>query len=340
MELYKNHALLAYNTFGIPTQAEYFIEINNLSELQNILDDTVYKTMPKLILGGGSNILFTKNVKGLVIKNNIKGLITHTASPDSVLLKAQAGEIWHQTVLHTVANDWGGIENLSLIPGNIGAAPMQNIGAYGIEIKNVFYELEALHIATNTLQTFTLADCEFGYRESVFKNKYKNEFIIISVTLKLTTSGHHSYSVEYGAIKQELEQMQTTELNLKNISTAICNIRNSKLPNPAVLGNAGSFFKNPEIGAAQMQALKNNFKDIISYSLPNGNYKLAAAWLIEQCGLKGYQLNNAAVHSKQALVLVNKGNASGQNVLELADFIIKSVQDKFNVILTKEVNIY
>jgi UDP-N-acetylmuramate dehydrogenase len=261
-----------------------------------------------------------------------------------IYIKAGAGENWHQLVQYCIGRNWAGMENLSLIPGNVGASPMQNIGAYGIEIKDVFYELEAFHLEEKKLVKFGLADCEFGYRESVFKRRYKGEFVIVSVTYRLQKTP--KFYTSYGAINQELEAMGIKELSIQAISQAVINIRSSKLPNPAEIGNAGSFFKNPEIDAVAFEKLKNKFPSIVGYMLGYGHVKLAAGWLIEHCGptegisWKGYRNGDAGCHNRQALVLVNYGNASGNEIFDLSEAIIKSVAKKFEVVLEREVNIF
>jgi UDP-N-acetylmuramate dehydrogenase len=254
-----------------------------------------------------------------------------------VYIKAGAGENWHQFVLHCIASQWAGVENLSLIPGNTGASPMQNIGAYGVEVKDVFYELEAYHLQDKTVVTFGLADCAFGYRESVFKRKYKDQFVILTVTYKLRKKPF--FNTSYGAIRQELEKEGVKELSIKAISDAVIRIRSSKLPDPAETGNAGSFFKNPQISGEQFQTLKNTFPLMVAYPLEDGPVKLAAGWLIEQCGWKGYRKGDAGCHAKQALVLVNYGHASGKEIYDLSTAIQQSVKEKFDVLLEREVNI-
>ena len=335
----ENFSLKQYNTFGIDTVAQYFSTFSSIEELAELLNYkmTSSSSAAKLILGGGSNILFTENFKGLVLKNEIKGIEKIAEDENYVYIKAGAGENWHQLVMYCVNNNLGGMENLSLIPGNVGASPMQNIGAYGVEIKDIFYELEAYHLTEKKIVKFDLNDCGFGYRESVFKRKLKGEFVIISVTYKLNKKP--DFTTSYGAIEQELEAMQIKELTIAAISQAVINIRRSKLPDPAIIGNAGSFFKNPEIDKKKFEILKNSFPDIIGYVLTNGQVKLAAGWLIEQCGWKGYRKGDAGCHAKQALVLVNYGNASGSEIVSLSEEIIISVKNKFNVFLEKEVNI-
>ncbi len=341
MTIQENILIKEYNSFGISVYANLFAKFNSINELSELLEFNQSKTQsakPKtLILGGGSNILFTKDFGGLVLKNEIVGIKEIKEDEHHVYVQVGAGVNWHQFVLHCIKNDWAGVENLSLIPGNVGASPMQNIGAYGAEIKDVFYSLEAFHILDNKIVNFTLNDCEFGYRDSVFKRKFKNEFVITSVTYRLNRIP--DFNISYGAVEQELAKMGVKELSLQGISQAVINIRTSKLPDPAVIGNAGSFFKNPEIGSHQFHELTRMFPGIIGYDLPNGNVKLAAGWLIEQCGWKGYRKSDAGCHQKQALVLVNYGNAKGSEVYNLSEEILQSVKEKFGVVLEREVNI-
>jgi UDP-N-acetylmuramate dehydrogenase len=271
---------------------------------------------PHLILGGGSNILFTKNFDGLVLKNELKGIELVKEDAEHFYVKAAAGENWHQFVLHCIHHGYAGVENLSLIPGNVGASPMQNIGAYGVEIKDVFHSLEAFHLDEKKVVNFSANDCAFGYRESVFKRKYKGQFVILSVTFRLHK--HPQFNTTYGAIEQELQQMNVKELSIAAISQAVINIRSSKLPDPKQIGNAGSFFKNPEIPNEQFLQLKKDHPGISAYPLANGNTKLAAGWLIEQCGWKGFREGDAGCHAKQALVLVNYGNATGEQIFDLS----------------------
>jgi UDP-N-acetylmuramate dehydrogenase len=302
-----------------------------------LLKTDIFHSNSKLIIGGGSNILFTKNFNGLVIKNNIKGISVVSENSETVVVKANAGENWHEFVMWCINKGYCGLENLSLIPGCVGASPMQNIGAYGVEIKNLFYELEAINMNNGKVDVFNNAACEFGYRESVFKTKHKGVFFITSVSFILTKT--QNLNTSYGAINSELEAMKISTPTIKNVSDAVISIRNSKLPNPREVGNAGSFFKNPEVPKEKYEELKLLFENLVSYSLPNGNYKLAAGWLIEQCDLKGYEKNGAAVHIKQALVLINKNNCSGLDVFELSNYVIQKVFDKFGVSLEREVNI-
>ena len=343
----KNISLKQYNTFAINAYADSFTTFNSVENLQKLLQS--YQQIKNnhqnfiLILGGGSNLLFTSNFNGLVLKNEIKGMRVVKEDEHHIYIQAGAGEGWHQLVLYCIEHNLAGVENLSLIPGNVGASPMQNIGAYGVEIKDVFHSLEAYHIKDKRIVNFTLNDCEFGYRESVFKRKFKNEFVILNVTYRLNRIP--DYKISYGAIEQELEKMGVQNLSIQAVSQAVINIRSSKLPDPAVIGNAGSFFKNPEISSSQFAVLSSQFTGMVGYELPNGNVKLAAGWLIEQCGpstgnsWKGYRKGDAGCHEKQALVLVNYGNATGSEIFDLSEAILQSVKAKFGVILEREVNI-
>lgn len=338
MLIEEDKSLKLLNTFGINAFAKYFVEIDSSDSAQSFFAESKFNSEKRLILGGGSNILFTQNFDGIVIKNNILGIEIIKEDEHYVWVKASAGTIWHQLVLYAVANNWGGIENLSLIPGLCGAAPMQNIGAYGVELKDVFTSLEALNLESNQIQTFNHTDCEFGYRESVFKNKSKNQFLILSITLKLHKKP--TYNISYGAIETTLEHMKIMEPTVKSISDAVIQIRRSKLPNPAELGNAGSFFKNPEIPKEQHEQLQLQYPHLPSYKGTAFNHlKIPAGWLIEQCGWKGKVMGNTGSHKFQALVLVNYGNATGDEIFKLAQAIIASVKEKFGVVLTPEVNL-
>jgi UDP-N-acetylmuramate dehydrogenase len=338
MNIYENYQLAAHNTFHINCSARYFSEIHSIQDFKDLMTHTVYKTEERLILGGGSNVLFTKDQDALVIKNNLKGKELVHEDQHHYFVKIAAGEVWHEAVMWCIQNNYAGLENLSLIPGRVGASPMQNIGAYGVEIKDVFESLEAIDMKDGSLRVFHLNDCEFGYRESVFKRKLKNCFFITSVTFKL--SKQPNFNTSYGAIEKELQAMGVSDLSIKAVSDAVIRIRSSKLPDPNKLGNAGSFFKNPEIPASLVLQLKQQFPDIVVYELSNGNYKAAAGWLIEHCGWKGKRIEDAGVHVNQALVLVNYGNATGNEIFDLSESIIQSVKQKFNIELEREVNIY
>jgi len=335
MQLQENISLKPYNTFGIDVKARYFATFNDTDELAETLN--LKSQTSNLILGGGSNILLTKDYDGLVLKNEIRGIAELHEDSEYVYVKAGAGENWHQFVLYCIERNWAGVENLSLIPGNVGASPMQNIGAYGVEIDDVFWDLEAFHKKDKKVVTFTRSDCEFGYRESVFKEKFKDQFVILNVTFQLRKKPR--FNTSYGAIEQELQRMGVRELSLKAISAAVINIRNSKLPNPGEIGNAGSFFKNPSVTNEQFVSLKARFENMAGHENIDGTVKLAAGWLIEQCGWKGYRKGDAGCHAKQALVLVNYGNATGTEIYNLSEEIIQSVKEKFGITLEREVNI-
>lgn len=332
----QNKSLKNYNTFGLDVNAAHFTSINSIEELIAVLKDDHFTDIPKMFLGGGSNILLTKDFHGLIIHNNLKGIEIIERDSDFVFVKAASGEGWHDFVLYCIEKGYGGVENMSLIPGSVGAGPMQNIGAYGVEMKDVFHELEALNLATLEIEKFSNADCKFGYRESVFKNEKKNQYFITSVTFRLSLNP--TVNTSYGAIQQQLQAMNIEHPTIKNVSDAVIAIRSSKLPNPAVLGNSGSFFKNPEVSINEYERLKNEFPNVIAYPTNKG-YKLAAGWLIEQCGWKGKVVGNCGSHKDQALVLVNYGNASGDEIYQLALAIQQSVLDRFKVKIVPEVNI-
>jgi len=335
MQIHENFPLKPYNTFSIDAKARFFNSFSFVEELEEKL--MMYSEYPILILGGGSNILFTKDYDGAVLKNEIKGIELQHEDADHVYVKVGAGENWHQFVLYCIKHNWAGVENLSLIPGNIGASPIQNIGAYGVELDDVFWSLEAFHLSERKIHTFTATDCEFGYRDSIFKNRYKDEFAILSVTFQLKKKP--IYHVSYGAITEELEKMGVKDLSIKAVSQAVINIRSAKLPDPQKIPNAGSFFKNPEVTASKYEELKLKFPDIIAYPLAKGTVKLAAGWMIEKCGWKGYRKGDAGCHAKQALVLVNYGNATGKEIFALSEEILQSVKNKFDIGLEREVNI-
>ena len=331
----ENISLKQYNTFGIDIKSKYFIEVSTVDEIKNIYASNIGKKI--LIIGGGSNILFTKDFDGMVLKNAIKGIELLDGNSEYSLVKAYAGEPWHEFVLWTLTNNLGGIENLSLIPGCVGAAPMQNIGAYGVELKDVFISLEAFNIDTLEIETFDKESCDFGYRESVFKNSYKNKYVILSITIKL--SKKPIIKSTYGAIEDELKKMGLTAPSIQDISKAVIRIRQSKLPDPKKLGNSGSFFKNPVISKSAFVEFQKEFPNAPYYQTDD-LYKIPAGWLIEQCGWKGKVVGNTGAHAHQALVLVNYGNASGNEVWELAQKIQQSVFDEFNIEIETEVNVY
>lgn len=325
-----------YNTFGISAHAEQFAIFSSFEELRKLFLQKP-KGVPFMILGGGSNVLFTGDFNGLMLKNEILGFEIVKKDGDDVFVKAGAGENWHSFVIRTIGLNFGGLENLSLIPGNVGASPMQNIGAYGREIKDVFHSLEAYHIESGEIHTFFNEDCEFGYRESVFKRKFKNQYVILNVTYKL--SKKHQLNTSYGVIDEELKKMGVEHPTIKDVSNAVISIRSSKLPDPKEIGNAGSFFKNPVIPIEQFEKLKSRYSDIPSYPGGDGCVKLAAGWLIERAGWKGKTFGNYGVHKLQALVLVNYGGATGNQIFELSEKIIKDMEEQFGVNLEREVNI-
>jgi UDP-N-acetylmuramate dehydrogenase len=336
VQIQENISLKPYNTFGINARAKYFIRVKSLLELKEALGLDAYPN--KFILGGGSNMLLTKDLDCLVIHVALKGIEIVYHQENYVLVKASAGENWHDFVLWCLEHDFGGLENLSLIPGNVGTAPIQNIGAYGVEIKDVFESCEALHIKSGTLETFTKEECQFGYRESIFKQNKKDQYVILSTTFKLTENIHQLH-MEYGAIATELEAMGVSKPTIQDISKAVITIRESKLPNPKDIGNSGSFFKNPIISKTHFEKLKINFPEIPSYIISDNEVKVPAGWLIEKSGFKGKTFNDYGVHHKQALVLVNYGNAKGSDIFNLAKLIQKTIQQIFAITIEIEVNI-
>ena len=332
----ENVSLRPYNTFGINVMARYFAEFGTAEELGELLESA--RGRQPIVLGGGSNVLFTQDVDGLVLRNEVRGIDLLDEDEDYVYVRAGAGEVWQEFVDYCIGRDWAGVENLSLIPGSVGAAPMQNIGAYGVELKEVFYELEAWHITEGKTYTFSVNDCAFGYRESVFKRQFRGQFVILTVTFRLAKKP--AFHTSYGAIKEELERMGVQELTIRAVSEAVKTIRRSKLPDPAVIGNAGSFFKNPTIPDEQFETLQAEFPEIVGYhNMGTDTTKLAAGWLIEQCGWKGFRSGDAGVHARQALVLVNYGGATGREIYDLSRQVLDSVEKKFGVELEREVNI-
>ena len=329
-----NKNLKEYNTFGISVKAEMFAVFSSIEELKQILSFRNDKKL--LVLGGGSNLLLTKDFDGLVIKNEIKRFEVIEETASEVIVESGAGENWHEFVLNCIDKGFGGIENLSLIPGSVGASPMQNIGAYGVEIKDVFESLSAFHIASGEIHYFDKTKCEFGYRESIFKNKVKGEYIILTVTFRLTKNP--TINSSYGAINEQLKVMGIENPTIQELSAAVIAIRQSKLPDPKIIGNAGSFFKNPTVEITLLEQIQKNYPDIPNYPALNGR-KLAAGWLIEKAGWKGRTFDNYGVHKLQALVLVNYGNCTGQEIFDLSSQIIQDVFEKFGVLLEREVNI-
>lgn len=334
----ENVDLLPFNTFGIHAKARYLVTVTTISEAQALFQSDLFRKNKTLILGGGSNILFTKDFDGVVVKNEIGGIEATEENEVTLKLKVGSGENWHHLVMYCVDHNLGGIENLSLIPGTVGAAPMQNIGAYGVEIKEVIHNVEAIDIETGMLKVFTREECQFGYRESIFKRRLKDRYFISSVTLSLTKKDH-LLRVTYGAIKDVLSEKKVKALTIRAISDAVIHIRKNKLPDPLLIGNAGSFFKNPSVENSIFESLKKQYPDIPSFPGENNLVKIPAAWLIEQCGWKGKTLDNIGVHKHQALVLVNYGEGKGEKIWQLAMDIQSSVKQKFNIALQPEVNV-
>ncbi|MGW8121985.1 UDP-N-acetylmuramate dehydrogenase [Roseivirga echinicomitans] len=336
IKLEQNVSLKPHNTFGLEAKAAHFIAFTTIEELLESLK-MIDPKEPLLVLGGGSNILLTQDFDGVVLKNELKGIELIDEDKKHVWIKAMAGENWHEFVLKCIENGWAGVENLSLIPGTVGAAPMQNIGAYGVEIKDVFDSLVAVEIATGQYHEFTSEECEFGYRESVFKTTLKGKYIITSVVFKLDKTP--KFNTSYGAIQATLDEMGVKALSIKAISDAVIKIRQSKLPDPAKIGNSGSFFKNPTIDYIDYEGLKAEFPSIPGYKLPKQKIKIPAAWLIEQAGWKGKTFGEIGVHKNHPLVLVNYGNGNGEDIKNLAFEIKASVAAKFGIVITPEVNI-
>lgn len=330
------YSLKAYNTFGIDVKTKELISVSSLSELQSVLEK--YKNEEIFVLGGGSNMLLTKDIEQPVVHINLKGKQIVKQDENHVWIEAQAGENWHQFVLWALENDFGGIENLSLIPGNIGSAPIQNIGAYGVELKDVFASCKAINIKTQEIKTFTLAECKFGYRESVFKSSEKGKYIILSVTLRLTKK-NHKISTSYGVIETELQKMGVVRPTIQDVSRAVISIRQSKLPDPKEIGNSGSFFKNPIVPRKIFEKVQTQYPEMPFYEVSEDYVKIPAGWLIETAGFKGKRFGDAGVHQKQALVLVNYGNATGKEIYDLAKTIQKTILDKFGIVIETEVNI-
>ncbi len=336
MTLKNNVSLKPFNTFGIDVKATSFCNITSITMLKNVITDEHSNAL--FILGGGSNMLLTQDIDALVLHINLKGIEVVNETEDLVIVKAMAGENWHEFVLWCLERDYGGVENLSLIPGNIGTTPIQNIGAYGVELKDAFLSCEAINIKDQSFKTFSKTDCNFGYRESIFKQELKGQYIITSVNLQLSKTTHQLH-MDYGAIKNELEASKIVNPTIQDISKAIIAIRQSKLPDPKEIGNSGSFFKNPIISTTTFKQLQLNFPDAPSYKISDAEIKIPAGWLIEKAGFKGKRFNDYGVHEKQALVLVNYGNASGKDIFTLAKLIQKTVKRLFNITIETEVNI-
>lgn len=331
----ENISLLPFNTFGIDVRAKRFAPFKSVTDLAQILahrnDDEL------LVLGGGSNLLLTQDFDGLVIRNEIEGFSVIEESENHVDIKVGAGVVWHDFVMQCIDQNYGGVENLSLIPGSVGASPMQNIGAYGVEIKDVFKSLEAYHIASGEIHHFDRAACAFGYRESVFKRALKGQYVIISVTFTLTKK--HQLNSSYGAIEAELAHQNITTPTIRDISNAVIAIRKSKLPDPAEIGNSGSFFKNPVVDKTVLEAIQEKWENVPNYPASGDQVKLAAGWLLEQAGWKGKTFGTYGVHKKQALVLVNYGGTPGNAIFDLSSEIIADIESKFGVTLEREVNV-
>lgn len=331
-----NYSLKQLNTFGVECLARWYMDIDNEDDLKTLFSDPRWKNEKLLVLGGGSNILFVNDFEGLVIHMQNMG-IKHQVNQSEVLVIAGSGECWNDLVNYCVDRGFAGIENLSLIPGSVGASPIQNIGAYGVELMDVFHSCRAFEIETGIIRTFFRADCQFSYRDSIFKGHLKNKYIITEVTYKLSTN--FKPNIGYGAIAQELHARGISKPTIKDVSEVVSYIRVSKLPDPSTIGNAGSFFKNPIVASTQVERLLKDFPDIIYYPAGNDQAKIAAGWLIEQCGWKGKVVGNTGTWKNQALVLVNHGNATGNEILEFSENIIQNVLDRFGIFLEREVNI-
>ncbi|MDI3527926.1 MAG: UDP-N-acetylmuramate dehydrogenase [Tenuifilum sp.] len=331
----KDISLKPFNTFGIEAKAEYFARANTIEKILYSINFASYNKLPILIVGGGSNILLTRNIEGVVVNPTIQGIQLQSDKPDSYIFRVGAGVVWDKFVEFAVQNNLGGVENLSHIPGCVGAAPIQNIGAYGVEAKDTIVKVEGIDIASRKTVEFTNADCKFGYRDSVFKNELKGKVIITYVWIEL--SKKPQFVLDYGNLVDEVKKYGDT--NLQNIRKAVIAIRSSKLPDPVEIGNAGSFFKNPVVSASKYESLAAEYPDIRGFNISDDEYKVPAGWLIEKAGWKGKRLGNCGVHDKQALVLVNFGDASGIEILELAQKIQQSVKEKFGIHLEPEVNV-
>ena len=333
--LQRNVNLAPFTTFAVEAKTAYFASFTTIEELKKLLSEV--KDRKLLILGGGSNILFRNNFDGVTLHNKIQGISTVKEDENYIVLKVGAGEVWHDFVLYTLSKGWGGVENLSLIPGSVGASPMQNIGAYGVEIKDVFESLEAVEISSGEQRTFSHEECQFAYRESVFKKSLKDKYVITSVSYRL--SKHPVLNTSYGAIENELKSMGILHPTIQDVSKAVIAIRQSKLPDPKEIGNAGSFFKNPIISLSHFEKLKKEYPEIPSYKVSEVEVKVPAGWLIDKAGWKGKTIQNYGVHKKQALVLVNYGKASGEDIYELSEKIIKDIELRYGILLEREVNI-
>lgn len=338
MLLKKDFSLKGYNTFGINAKAEGFVEIESIKDFTALHYNRFYGFNKILFLGGGSNLLFVNDYNGLIIKVSLKGMSVLKEDSEYVYVESLAGEEWDEFVEFCVLNNWSGIENLSLIPGNIGAAPIQNIGAYGVELKDVFHSLKAMNISSGEICDFYNDDCKFGYRDSIFKNEAKGQYIVISVVLKLKKY-NHELKLQYGGVKDALSRQNILQPSIKDVREVICSIRQKKLPDVDKIGSAGSFFKNPFVTKDKYERIKNKYPEVVAFKENDKLYKLAAGWLIDKAGWKAYRAGDVGVYDKQALVLVNYGNAKGSDILALAEKIQKSVKDTFDVDIQPEVNI-
>lgn len=337
MKIHQNYSLKEHNTFGLDISCKYYAEVGSEIEIKRLLSEARFNDLQKLIIGSGSNILFAKDFNGLVVNQSSNKINISSEDDQYAFVSAEGGVIWHELVLFCINKNLGGIENLSLIPGKVGAAPIQNIGAYGQELKDVFHSLKGIYIDDLNEMNLNKAECEFGYRDSIFKKKLKNKFIITEVTLRLNKNPQ--LNANYGAIQEGLTKLKKDNLTIKDVSDVVCKIRMSKLPDPQKLGNAGSFFKNPEVSVGKYDLLKSKFNNLPSFKIKDQKIKISAGWLIEKCGFKGKRFGNVGVHEKQALVIVNYGNGKPEEILELKDKIKSEVKLKFNIELQEEVNI-
>ncbi len=337
MEIKENYSLKKHNTFGVDVKAKLFCEAQNEEELWELYSNSKYDGIPKYVIGGGSNILFTQDYDGLIIKNNLKGKKIISEDENSVLIKVAAGEVWDNFVKYCVDNNYYGIENLSLIPGNVGAAPIQNIGAYGVEIKNVFNSLSGINLDKKEFEELGKAGCKFGYRDSIFKNEYRGKFIVTSVVLRL--SKIKDLHLEYPSLKSSLQNIPQENITSRMVRKRVIAIRKSKLPDPKFLGNAGSFFKNPVVDYSKIEEIQKDYPDLPFYKFEDESYKIPAGWLIERCGWKGKRIGNVGCYEKQALIIVNYGGAEGKEILQFTNDIGISVKSKFDIELVSEVNI-
>lgn len=334
MKIHHNISLKSYNTFGIDATASVFVEVSSVEALRKAIE--LYPNA--LPLGGGSNLLLVSDISFPIVKINTKGITVVQETNNEVFVEVSSGENWHQFVMYCLENDFGGVENLALIPGNVGTAPVQNIGAYGVEIKDVMYSCKAMNVQTGEIKTFTNAECEFQYRESIFKTSQKGKYIITAVTFRLTKN-QHQIRTQYGAINTFLQNEGIENPSLKDVARAVISIRQSKLPDPKILGNSGSFFKNPVVEKSFYEELLKENPQMPHYEVSSSEVKIPAGWLIESCGLKGYRVGDAGVHQHQSLVLVNYGNASGRAIYDLAKFVQNTIFKKYHISLEMEVNV-